>query len=90
MVCVAAGDHTKFTSMMLKDLIKLIDLNHLVTSRTIREILQRALAKRKYISSDDVVNARVKAKLLIKELKSKGELKLFNMMKIPLLALVEV
>ena len=73
MVRTAAGDYAKFTSTILKDLIKLIDLNHFVTSRTIRELLQRALPKRKYISSDDVVNARVKAKLLIKQIKSKGK-----------------
>ena len=73
MVCTAAGDYAKFTSTILKDLIKLIDLNHFVTSRTIRELLQRALPKRKCISSDDVVNARVKAKFLIKQIKSKGE-----------------
>ena len=73
MINTAAGDYAKFTSTILKDSIKLIDLNHFVTSRTIRELLQRALPKRKYISSDDVVNARVKAKLLIKQIKSKGE-----------------
>ena len=65
-VCTAAGSYTKFSSTVLKDLIKLIDLNHFVTSRTIRELLQRALPKRKYMSLDDVVNARLKAKLLIK------------------------
>ena len=66
MVCTAAGDYAKFSSTILKDLIKLIDLNHFVTSRTIRELLQRDLPKRKYMSSDDVVNARVKARLFIK------------------------
>ena len=49
------------------------DLNHFVTSRTIRELLQRALPERKYINADDVINARVKEKLLIKQIKSKGE-----------------
>ena len=73
MVCTAAGDYAKFTSTILKDLIKLIGLNHFVTSRTIRELLQRSLPKRKYISSDDIVDARVKAKLLIKQIKSKGK-----------------
>ena len=63
MVCTTAGNYIKFTSTILKDFIKLIDLNHFVTSRKIRELLQRALPKRKYISSDNVVNARVKAKL---------------------------
>ena len=60
--------------MILKDFIKLIDLNHFVTSRKIKEILQRALPKREYISSDDVVNAQLKARLLIKQIKSKGKL----------------
>ena len=73
MVRTAAGNYAKFTCTILKDLIKLIDLNHFFTSRAIRELLQRTLPKRKYISSDDVVNARVKAKLLIKQIKSKGE-----------------
>ena len=73
MVCNTAGDYAKFTSTILKDLIKFINLNQFVTSRAIRELLQRTLPKRKYISSDDVVNARVKAKLLIKQIKSKGE-----------------
>ena len=72
MVCTAAGDYTKFTLTKLKYLIKLIVLNHFVISRTIRELLQRALPKRKDISSDDVVNVRVKAKLLIKQTKNKG------------------
>ena len=73
MVHTAAGDYAKFTSTILKDIFKLIDLNHFITSRTIRELLQIALDKRKYISSDDVINARVKAKLLIKQIKSKGK-----------------
>ena len=72
-MCTADGDHGKFTSTILKDLIKLIDPNYIVTSRTIRELLQRDLRKRKYIISDDVVNARIKVKLLIKQIKSKGE-----------------
>ena len=50
-VCTAAGSYTKFSSTVLKDLIKLIDLNHFVTSRIIRELLQRALPKRKHIFS---------------------------------------
>ena len=66
MVRTAADNYAKFTPTILKDLIKLIDLNHFVTSRTIRELLQRDLPKRKYMSSDDVVNARVKARLFIK------------------------
>ena len=73
MVCTIATDYAKFTTIILKDLIKLIDLNHFVTSRTIRELLRRALSKRKYISSDDVVNVRVQAKLSIKQNKRKRE-----------------
>ena len=73
MVDTAAGNYAKFTSTILKDLIKLIDLNHFVTSRTIRDLLQRALTKRKFMSSDDVVNAGLKAKLLIKQIKSKSK-----------------
>ena len=50
-----------------------MNLNHFVKSRTIWELLQRALPEREYISSGDVVNARVKAKLSIKQSNSKGE-----------------
>ena len=64
MVCTVAGTYAKITSTILNDLIKLIDLNHFVTSTTLRELLQRFFPKRKYISSDDTINARVKAKLL--------------------------
>ena len=73
MVHTAAGNYAKFTSTLLKDLIKWIDLNHFVTSRTIREVLQTALQKRKYKSSNDVVNAQVKPQLWIKQIKSKAE-----------------
>ena len=68
MVCTAAGNYAKFTKIILKDLIIFIDLNRFVASKTIREFLQRALPIRKYISSNDVVNTRVKAKLLIKQI----------------------
>ena len=70
MVCIAAGNHAKFTTTILKYLIKLIDLNHFITSRTIRELLQRALPKKKCISSDDVANVREIVKLLISKGKS--------------------
>ena len=69
MVRTVAEDYGKFTSLLLKDLIKLIDLNHFVNSRSIRELLQRALPNRKYISADDICNARVGAKMLIKQIK---------------------
>ena len=36
MVRAAAGDYGKFTSLIVKDLIKLIDLNHFVKSCLIR------------------------------------------------------
>ena len=63
MVQTAADNYAKFTVTVLNDMILLVDLNHVVTLRTIRELLQRALPKRKYLNSDDVVNARAKAKL---------------------------
>ena len=65
MVRTAAGDYGKFTSLIPKDLIKLIDLNHFVNSCSIHELLQRALPNRKYISADDVCNARARAKMLV-------------------------
>ena len=69
MIRTTAGDYGKFTSFIPKDLIKLIDLNHFINSCSICELLQRALQNRKYIRSDDVCNARVRAKLLIKKIK---------------------
>ena len=60
MVGTVAGDYGKFKRIILKDLIKLIDLNHFVNSCSIRELLQRTLQNRKYISADDVCNAWVK------------------------------
>ena len=70
-VRTAANNYATFSSTILKDLIKLIDLNYFITSRTIRELLQRAFPKRK--SSDDGVDARMKAKRFIKQIKSKGK-----------------
>ena len=72
MVRTTAGDYGKFTNLILKDFIKLIDLNHLVNPCSIRELLQRALPNRKYISADDVCNARVRAKMLMKQIKENG------------------
>ena len=72
MITTAAVDYGKFTNLILKDLIKLINLNHFVNSRSIRKLLQRALLNRKYISADDVCNARVGAKMLIKQRKEKS------------------
>ena len=66
MFCTAARDYAKFISTILKDFIKLIDLNHFVTSSTIRELLQIVLPIRKYRSSDDIVDSRFNAKLFIK------------------------
>ena len=91
LVHTAAGDYAKFISTILKELMKLTNLNHFVTSRVIRELLQIALDKRNYINSDDVINARVKAKLWIKQIKvNSSPSKLFIIMKIPLSALLEV
>ena len=59
MVRTTAGDNAEFTSTILKDLIKLIDLNHFNTSRTIRELLQRTLPQRKYIKSQAGVSPRL-------------------------------
>ena len=64
MVRTAAGNYVKFTDLILKDLIKLIGLNCLIC-----ELLQRPLPNRKYISSDDVCNARVRVKPLMKQIK---------------------
>ena len=72
MVRTAAGDYRKFTNLILKDLIKLIDLNHFVNPRSICKLHQRALPNRKYISADDVCKARVRAKMLIKQIKQNG------------------
>ena len=57
MVSTAAGNNAKFTATVLKDMIKLVKLNHFFISRTIRRFLQRALPKNKYKRSDDAVNA---------------------------------
>ena len=69
MVRTAAGDYGKFTNLILKDLIKLIDVNHFVYSCSICDLVQRALLKRKYISADDVCNARGRAKMRMKQIK---------------------
>ena len=45
MVRTAAGDYGIFTSHILKDSIKFIDLNHFMNSYSIRELLQKALPK---------------------------------------------
>ena len=37
MIRTATGDHEKFTSLILKDLIKLIDLNHFLNPYSIHE-----------------------------------------------------
>ena len=44
-VCTVVGNHAKFTAIILKDFIKLIDLNHSITSRAIREPLQELYPK---------------------------------------------
>ena len=43
-----------------------------MNSCSIYELLQRALPNRKYISAVDVCNARVRAKMLIKQIKENG------------------
>ena len=69
MVQTAAGDYRKFSVLILKDLIKLIDLNHFVNFLSICELLSRKLPKWKYISFNNVCNVRVRAKLSIKHVK---------------------
>ena len=59
MVGTVAGDYGKFKRIILKDLIKLIDLNHFVYSRSIHELLY---------------NARVRAKMLSNQRKENGHL----------------
>ena len=68
MVRTAAGDYGKLTSLILKDFIKFIDFNHFVNSCLICELLQRTLPNRKYISADDVCNARIRANMLINQI----------------------
>ena len=72
MVRTAVGDYGKFINLILKDLIKLIDLHHFVKSCSICKLLQRALPNRIYISVGDVCNARVRAKTPIKQIKENG------------------
>ena len=74
MVRSAVGDYGKLTNLLLKDLIKLVDLNHFVNSCLICKFLQRALSNRKYISNDDVCNAWIRDKMLIKQIKEIGHL----------------
>ena len=69
MVRTVAGDYGRLKSLILKDLIILIDLNLFVNSCSICELLQRALPDRKYISADDVYNTRVRTKMFIKQIK---------------------
>ena len=56
----AARQYGKFIGFILKDLIIQIDINHFVNSFSIYE--------QNYINADDVINTRVKAKLLIKQI----------------------
>ena len=54
--------------LMLKDLLKFMDVQPYVPSNVIRELLTQALPGRKSISSQDVYNTRIRAKLLLHQL----------------------
>ena len=59
--------------MVLKDIIKLFDIGrHHVSSIQIRELLKRALPKRKLVTHRDIANTRVRAKMLIKHIHKSG------------------
>ena len=72
MVCIAAGYYAKFTSTILKDLIKLIDLNYLHLGPS-KSSFKELYTKVNILESDDVNITRVKEKLLTEQVKSKGE-----------------
>ena len=63
-----SGDYAKYTSYVLKDLLKIMDVQPVVPSNTVRELMSRALPKRKDISHRDVHNIRIRAKLLLKDM----------------------
>ena len=53
MVRNAVSDYGILIALILKDLIKPIDLNHFVNSQLICELIQEALSQRKYTSFND-------------------------------------
>ena len=53
---------------MLKDLLKLIDVQPYVPSSAIRKLLTQALPGKKSISSQDVHNTKMRAKRILQQL----------------------
>ena len=66
-VRTASGDYRKFTGLILKYSIKLINFNRFIKSCSILELLEKVLQNWKYIISDEVFNTKVRAELLIKQ-----------------------
>lgn len=65
--------YSRLTHCKMRDIMNLLDKNPHIPSKIILPFLKEIIPGRKVLTSKDVVNARVHAKFLIKEIRKSGE-----------------